>query len=322
LLRRRASFGWSIAAGALLAARPAFAQAPLAPPPPTGATPTLTGSGPPRADANLAPSIEWNPRWRPVDGYDYTVTGVLLAGSIGALALPASPTRWPTPDSFDASARNALRLSSSAGRDAARDLSDAFLTTSTNALIVDALAVTWWGHDRRGVAWQLTIIDGEALAISSFIQGMTSGLSSRQRPFYVTCVGPLLAQTNDCRSNNRYRSFFSGHTSLTFTTAGLMCQHHAHLPLYGGGAPDFLACILSLGLAGATGYLRVASDQHYVTDVMTGAAAGALSGFLVPWAFHYRTAGGGSLPLAASLPGGGFVTVAPAPNGAGVAGVF
>jgi hypothetical protein len=82
-----------------------------------------------------------------------------------------------------------------------------------------------------------------------------------------------------------------------------------------------IACIGSILLAGTTGYLRVASDQHYVTDVMVGAAVGSLSGFLVPWLFHYRTSGGGN-PLAASLPGGGFITIAPVPNGAGVGGIF
>ncbi len=286
------------------------------PPPPPITAPAV------QLDVPKSPAIEWDPRWRPVDGADYTTTALLAAGSLGGLALPSSPTRWATPDSFDASARDALRLKSSAGRDSARDLSDAFLTTSVNYLAVDALAVTWWGHDRRGLAWQLTVMDAEAISVTAFVQSLTSGLTSRQRPYYVTCVGPLLSQTTDCRSNNRYRSFFSGHTSLTFTVAGLTCQHHAHIPLYGGGAPEVFACLASIALAGATGYLRIASDQHYVTDVMTGAAVGSLSGFLIPWAFHYRTHAGGNPPLAAMLPGGGYVMVAPAPNGAGVAGVF
>jgi membrane-associated phospholipid phosphatase len=42
--------------------------------------------------------------------------------------------------------------------------------------------------------------------------------------------------------------------------------------------------ILGLGLAGAatTGYLRVAADAHWATDVLAGAAFGAAVGVAVP----------------------------------------
>jgi membrane-associated phospholipid phosphatase len=302
---------------ALLAAGPSSAQDSPSfggPPPPVPEAP--------RASDTSRSTLTWDPRWRPVDGYDYAVSGALAFGSLAALAIPSRPTSWAFPGGFDKSVRDALRFNSQTARNNARDLSDAFLTTSVNWLAVDALAVTWWGHDRRAIAWELVSMDAEALAVTSFVQGMTAGLVSRQRPFYPTCVGPFNDQTTDCRSNNRYRSFFSGHTSLTFTAAGLICQHHAHLPLYGGGAPDVIACIASIGLAGATGYLRIASDQHYLTDVMTGAAVGSLSGFLVPWLFHYRVRSSGTPPFAAALPGGGFVSLTPTPNGAGVGGVF
>ena len=37
-----------------------------------------------------------------------------------------------------------------------------------------------------------------------------------------------------------------------------------------------------LTLATTTGVLRVMSDQHYATDVLTGLAAGSLAGWLIP----------------------------------------
>jgi membrane-associated phospholipid phosphatase len=37
-----------------------------------------------------------------------------------------------------------------------------------------------------------------------------------------------------------------------------------------------------LTFATATGVLRVMSDQHYTTDVLTGMAAGGLAGWLIP----------------------------------------
>ena len=35
-----------------------------------------------------------------------------------------------------------------------------------------------------------------------------------------------------------------------------------------------------------TGYLRIAADKHYFTDVASGVAMGALFGYFVPYWFH------------------------------------
>ena len=61
--------------------------------------------------------------------------------------------------------------------------------------------------------------------------------------------------------------------------------------------------IWAVGLAGAAtvGYLRIAADQHYFTDVLVGAAAGSAIGFAVPYGFHR---GAGALAVS-PLPGGG-----------------
>jgi PAP2 superfamily protein len=41
---------------------------------------------------------------------------------------------------------------------------------------------------------------------------------------------------------------------------------------------------IGLGLAAAVGYLRVAGDAHWLTDVLAGAAAGTAFGVAVPLA--------------------------------------
>jgi membrane-associated phospholipid phosphatase len=41
-----------------------------------------------------------------------------------------------------------------------------------------------------------------------------------------------------------------------------------------------------LTLAAATGYLRIAADRHYFTDVLAGAALGAGAGLTVPYLMH------------------------------------
>ena len=42
-----------------------------------------------------------------------------------------------------------------------------------------------------------------------------------------------------------------------------------------------MTCVASLGAAGATAMTRVMADQHHASDVLTGAAVGALTGFTV-----------------------------------------
>lgn len=63
----------------------------------------------------------------------------------------------------------------------------------------------------------------------------------------------------DCGIDNPDYSFFSGHTALAFSTLG-------------GPRLAF-----SLPLAVSTGGLRVAAGKHYLTDVLAGAAVGALT---------------------------------------------
>lgn len=77
-------------------------------------------------------------------------------------------------------------------------------------------------------------------------------------------------------------SFPSGHTSTTFalaasagTVATLRGYRLAPLVWIAGGI---------IGLT--TGYLRIAADRHYVTDVVAGAALGTGVGIGVPLLFH------------------------------------
>ena len=79
----------------------------------------------------------------------------------------------------------------------------------------------------------------------------------------------------------------SGHTTIAFTGAGLICAHHQNLPLYGGGAPDLIACITALTAATTAGAMRVAADKHYSTDVLLGAGVGLFGGYGLPMLLHY-----------------------------------
>ena len=110
----------------------------------------------------------------------------------------------------------------------------------------------------------------------------------RERPYVRTCGTELPANIVDCDSNDRLRSFFSGHAAATFALAAVTCSHHLHIDVYGSGLISGLVCASGLVLASVTGTLRIVGDRHFATDVLAGAAVGTGIGFLIPWLFHYR----------------------------------
>lgn len=272
-----------------------------APPPPLPATDVpdvdiISSAGrredepPPRRPSLVTdgPKIRWDPSWKKFDLVDGVATGLFVATAIGTLAIPPTPGRWDDRNNFDVAVRNFLRPPRIEQQNTARDVSDVLLTLSINHLVVDSLVVAWWGYDADTVAFEMALMNVEAIAFNAAMNGLVAGLVSRQRPFAADrCVGVDALELDDCRSNNRYRSFFSGHASTTFTVAGLMCTHHMHLPLYGGGWPDWLACGTSFAMAMGTATMRVVGDKHWATDVLTGAAIGTFSGFALPHFLHY-----------------------------------
>ncbi len=139
----------------------------------------------------------------------------------------------------------------------------------------------------------------EAVSIATVIQEGVKYASGRLRPY--AWYGHL---TPSPGAYDRNLSFYSGHTSFAFATAasaGTIFMMRGY-----PGAPE----VLGIGLAAAAGvgYLRMAADMHYLTDVLAGAAVGGLVGFAVPWFFH-RPRG------AAPQPG----DVRPAPGGFAIA---
>lgn len=68
-------------------------------------------------------------------------------------------------------------------------------------------------------------------------------------------------------------SFWSGHTSMSFTSAGLMCAFEGFDKKY---------CLPSVGLAASVGALRILAKKHHFTDVLVGAYVGFANGVMMP----------------------------------------
>lgn len=270
----------------------ASSSSPFAPPPNLSKNPIDVLPGdviyPPLGDKPSRP-IKWDPEWPRFSTGDWIITGAGAAVTLASAIIP--PFKKHSLGGgvlIDDSARKALRLPTSEGRYVARDASDVILSLeATWPFFVDALITTWWYHGSPDAAAQMALVDGEALAIVTAVQGATNTIVSRERPYGQTCGTPELPnQTNDCDGSVHYRSFFSGHTAFTFMSASLICVHHMKLDLM-GGIGDELSCVTAYAGAAATGALRVMGDMHYVSDVTVGAAFGTLVGLAVPL-IHYR----------------------------------
>src|SRR5262249_61997116 len=90
-------------------------------------------------------------------------------------------------------------LSSESARTNAANVSTVLLVAvGATPMLVDAGVLTGWVHRRGDLAWQMFMVDAEALTLTALVTETTKRVSGRARP-----SGPA---END--------SFFSGHSSI------------------------------------------------------------------------------------------------------------
>ena len=293
----------------------------------TSATEAPTGNGlqpaEPFGTARGAPSkliaapsqtVEWKTNYRQAGLPEALMIGTSLGVAATFEYLLASPTEpnWSGPILFDESVRHALVAQSPRGRLRAANWSDALLVgTVAYPLIIDGLLVPLAVHRDPDLAWRMSVINAEAYSLTLALTSVTKHLARRERPYAARC--PDEEGQYSCDGSDRVHSFFSGHSSITATGAGLTCAHHAALGLYGSPLLDGLACAFVASAAAATGTLRIMSDYHWATDVAVGYLVGFSSGFLIPMLLHYRawqsqpassqpTAAAEGMPMAFGLP--------------------
>jgi hypothetical protein len=243
----------------------------------------------PPAKAEPVTTVEWNPRWRTAGLWDAVVIGAGSVIIIGDNVLDAGSDEadWSRPILWDADLRDALRIRVSGGRDTAATISDTMMIGSlVHNLLFDNLVVAWAIHGEPKLASQMSVMNAEAYAIALSLTSIVKNVTSRARPLVEECEADP-DYSVDCNSLNRYRSFFSGHASTTAVGAGLLCAHHLNVPLYDNGILDAGTCAMGIALTVATGAMRIASDNHWATDVHVGHLVGFASGFLVPTLLYY-----------------------------------
>ncbi|GAB3541846.1 phosphatase PAP2 family protein [Pontibacter brevis] len=98
-------------------------------------------------------------------------------------------------------------------------------------------------------------------------------------------VWPTKKLTSIERPNGKPHAFPSGHTAYAFTIATFMDKEFRHKSPW--------VSVVSYGIAGGTGVLRVLNNAHWMSDVLAGAGVGILSVNAVYWIHAKLTEGGG-----------------------------
>ncbi len=210
-----------------------------------------------------------------------TVAGALVLGGVLSSTWKSVDCRICGSSSLDEHARDALRWSHP--QDAQR-ASDAVAKLAIPALAaVDAWRSTSsWGNAARDA-----LVVAEAAALTDLTTTVAKSGFARLRPGLPDVPG---------QAPGAYHSLWSGHTSLAFSIAVAQATQDT---LRGDPAAPWVWGI-GLTLATSVAYFRVAGDQHWLTDVLAGAAVGTAFGVGVPLLERRLVRG---------------VTIAPAPGG-------
>jgi membrane-associated phospholipid phosphatase len=135
--------------------------------------------------------------------------------------------------------------------------------------------------DRLDEAPLNTLLVAEATVVSLTLTEGFKSVFLRERPYVHAATDEAVRKTA-LEQGEALVSFPSGHTSTTFalaTAAGTIATMRGYRL-----AP--LVWIAGVLIGTTTGYLRIAADRHYFTDVLAGAALGTASGISVPLLFH------------------------------------
>ena len=106
----------------------------------------------------------------------------------------------------------------------------------------------------------------------------------RKRPYMYFSGYP----EEEVKAGDYCRSFPSRHTAMAFN--GAVFTSYVFSTYFPESKYKVPVIAGSFTLAGATGLARILSGNHFISDVLAGAAIGSASGFLVPF-FHRVNSG-------------------------------
>ncbi len=213
--------------------------------------------------------------------------GAVSAGLFGVSLATEGSAGAQTPESSISRIDRMWMSGYSAGLDKAGTIS------ACAALMLPAISAA--GQlDNAGNLAVYGVMYAEAFLLTTALKDLIKDGVSRWRPY--TYEESFSSPGDD----DYHNSFPSGHTAYAFLGAAfLSTTFSAQYP-----DSDYRKAVygLSYSVATLTALLRIASGEHFISDVAAGAVLGSLTGWLVP--FLHRT---GDAPLSISPVPSGFV---------------
>ena len=129
------------------------------------------------------------------------------------------------------------------------------------------------------------VMYAETLLIANGVKELTKLAVNRTRPYMYYDAGTF--PKDDVKDGDWANSFPSGHSTMAFASATFtsytFCKYFPdsawRIPVVAG----------SYAMAGGVAVLRLSSGNHFMSDVLAGAAIGTLTGFLVPYLHTFNT---------------------------------
>ncbi len=131
-------------------------------------------------------------------------------------------------------------------------------------------------------SWELPVMYAENLLGTFAITSIVKLIVQRSRPYNYYSDTPL----DILNGGDSQFSFFSGHTSLAFSSA----VFNSIVFELQNSSSEYKGLVWTLSLAGAasTGLLRILAGQHFLTDVIAGALIGTIVGWSIPQLNNYE----------------------------------
>ncbi|MEZ4337876.1 MAG: phosphatase PAP2 family protein [Sandaracinaceae bacterium] len=263
--------------------------------------------------------VRWDPSW---PRYRFDELVITVGAGLVILFEELLPTRtdanWQAITDVDLEVARTLSLPDFQARDAVEEISNGIVVGLIAwPVLFDAVLYAGLGEGSWDVAWQLSLIGLEVFSLNHVLTVLVRLLARRERPVGRFCREDPSYANPLCDDQPPAESFWSPQVSNAFAGAALVCMYHDALDLFGETWSDGIACGTAVAAAATTGILQIMSDQHWITDVLSGAVVGTAIGALVPWILHFQ--GGARPPLRGS--DGPTISVLPMSDGNSTLGV-
>ena len=248
-----------------------------------------TGLGP---KPDPLPMPTWSSEWGQPGAVGLGVTGILgiSAAAINLGVDPIAVPNWRGPVLADGFVHERLRASTPQGRELAATTSDVLVGTLVVAPLLIEPVLLRLKSDDWSVAGRMAAINAQSMAVALFATTALKFTVGRARPPLDACWD----QPDENCEDREALSFPSGHTSMAFAGASLVCLNHEMMsPL--GGPWDDIACYSALSAATTAGVMRMIAHKHYMSDVLAGAAIGVISGYFLPKWLYFGFEGSSGL---------------------------